>query len=161
MSAFAIGRYEVTFEEYDAFCEATGCEQPDDKDLGRGRLPVVHVTWSAAAAYVAWLPEQTGEPYRLPTEQDWEYAARAGSHGAYGSPAKGAGLLMNHSEQSYKKPRAAGTLPPNKWGLHEVHGNAWEWTRTDVSGKRVIKGGSWANGAYDARAARRYPVDPG
>ena len=72
---FAIGRYEVTFEEYDRFAAATGRELPDDEGWGRGRLPVINVSWNDAVEYAKWLSAQTGKRYRLPSEAEWEYAA--------------------------------------------------------------------------------------
>lgn len=81
--AFAIGKHEVTFEEYDRFCEATGRAKPADEGWGRGQWPVINVSWHDAMAYAAWLSAQTGHRYRLPTEAEWEFAARAGTSTAY------------------------------------------------------------------------------
>lgn len=74
---FALGLYEVTFAEYDAFALATGRKLPDDQGWGRERRPVINVSWDDAQAYAQWLSERTGKRYRLPTEAEWEYAARA------------------------------------------------------------------------------------
>jgi formylglycine-generating enzyme required for sulfatase activity len=76
---FRLGRFEVTFDEYDLFAAATGREKPADEGWGRGRRPVINVSWEDGTAYVAWLARVTGEPYRLPSEAEWEYAARAGT----------------------------------------------------------------------------------
>ncbi|MBK7848428.1 MAG: formylglycine-generating enzyme family protein [Zoogloea sp.] len=81
---FAVGRYPITFAEWDAFVAASATtHRPDDKGWGRGRQPVIHVSWNDAQAYVAWLRDRTGQPYRLLSEAEWEYAARAGRQTRY------------------------------------------------------------------------------
>lgn len=76
MPPFAIGITEVTFTQYDSFCEDTGREKPDDSDWGRGQRPVINVSWQDAVAYTQWLSRRTGQIYRLPTDAEWEYAAQ-------------------------------------------------------------------------------------
>ena len=83
VASFALSKYEVTFDDYDTFVQATGHRRPNDRGWGRGRRPVINVFWEDAAAYVAWLSRETGEEYRLPSESEWEYAARAGSTTRY------------------------------------------------------------------------------
>jgi formylglycine-generating enzyme required for sulfatase activity len=78
---FYMGQYPVTFEEYDAFCAATGKEKPGDQGWGRGKRPVINVNWQDAKDYCQWLSEQTNLPYRLPSEAEWEYVARGGEKG--------------------------------------------------------------------------------
>lgn len=79
LKAFSISKYEVTFNEYDQYAEAKGIVKPDDNGWGRGRRPVINVSWDDANVYAQWLSEQTGYQYRLPSEAEWEYVARAGS----------------------------------------------------------------------------------
>ena len=81
--SFALGVYEVTFEEYERFAAATGRDRPNDRGWGRGGRPVIHVSWEDATAYADWLSDETGEQYRLPSESEWEYAARAGATTRY------------------------------------------------------------------------------
>jgi formylglycine-generating enzyme required for sulfatase activity len=141
LKPFAIGQTEVTFAQYDTFARATGRRMPRDQGAGRGARPVVDVSWLDANAYAAWLGEQTGDGYRLPSEAEWEYAARAGSEAPFWS---GACLRPDQaiydSSRSYpgcppnpkgprRPPVSAGSLPANPWGLHEVAGNVAEWVQ--------------------------------
>lgn len=145
-SSFAIGKHEVTFEEYDRFAERTGRAKPDDKGWGRGRHPVINVDWNDATAYAEWLSSQTGHRYRLPTEAEWEYAARAGSQTArfWGddpnqgcSYANGADLIgksvftgwtIMNCRDGYVFSAPVGNYKPNPFGLHDMLGNVLEWT---------------------------------
>ncbi|WP_295447905.1 SUMF1/EgtB/PvdO family nonheme iron enzyme [uncultured Thiodictyon sp.] len=137
----AIGQTEVSFADYDRFAEATGRKKPNDQGWGRGDRPVINVSWNDATTYAAWLAEQTGQPYRLPTEAEWEYAARAGTDTPFWT-----GKCVNTDQANYdgkyddyndcgaktgvyrEKTVPVGSLPANPWGLHEVAGNVWEWT---------------------------------
>jgi len=136
---FALGRTEVTFADYDRFAEATGRKKPNDQGWGRGARPVINVSWEDAKAYAAWLAEQTGQAYRLPTEAEWEYAARAGTttpfwtgecihtdqanyDGNYDYDDCGADTGVSRGQTV-----PAGSLPQNPFGLYEIAGNAWEW----------------------------------
>lgn len=130
--AFAIGKFEVTFAEWDACIADKGCVHvPGDEGWGRGKQPVVNVSWDDANAYVAWLSRKTGKPYRLPSEIEWEYAARAGTATPYTT---GADLRHAQAKFAHEGPsgpsRAAlvGTYAPNAFGLFDVHGNVSEWT---------------------------------
>jgi formylglycine-generating enzyme required for sulfatase activity len=129
--SFALGRYEVTFDEYDQFAKSINRMLPDDRDWGRGRRPVINVSWDDANAYVKWLSEQTQKRYRLPTEAEWEYAARAGAKTAYWwgeelvrglANCKGCG-----SQWDNKQTAPVGSLKSNGFELFDTAGNIWEW----------------------------------
>lgn len=130
---FAIGKYEVTFAQWDRCVEAGGCEHdPDDEGWGRGDRPVIHVSRTDAKQYAAWLSERTGESYRLPSEAEWEYAARAGTETArwWGDelgegrvPCDGCGTSWDG-----KSTAPVGSFPANPWGLHDMLSNVEEWT---------------------------------
>ena len=166
-SRFAVGRLEVTFDQWDACVADGGCNahRPVDDGRGRGRQPVINVSWNDAKAYVAWLSGRTGKTYRLLTEAEWEYAARAGTTTTY---PWGAQIGFNNANcegcgSQWEKLRAApaGSFSPNAFGLHDMNGNLWEWVEdcynnsfsgapTDGSawlagncGSHVLRGGSW------------------
>ena len=137
---FAIGKTEVTFVQYDAFAEATGRKKPDDNGWGRGNRPVINVSFDDAQAYAKWLSDQTGKQYRLPTEAEWEYAARAGTTTPFHS-----GNCISTAQANYdgnydyngcgaktgvylEKTQEVGKYPANVWGLNDTAGNVWEWT---------------------------------
>ena len=138
---FALGRYTVKFAEWDACAAAGGCGgyKPADQGWGRGRQPVVNVSWNDAQAYAAWLAARTGAPYRLPTEAEWEYAARAGTTTPFWTGATISTEEANYDgnytygageKGSYRKRTVAvddpTALAANPFGLHHVHGNVWE-----------------------------------
>ena len=184
--AFALGKYEVTFDEWEACVADGGCgnHRPDDQGWGKGKHPVIGVSWTDAKAYTAWLSRKTGKQYRLPSETEWEYAARAGtatpfSFGAtitttqanfdgttpYGGGAKG---------DNRQKTMPVGSFPANAFGVHDMHGNVWEWiedcwsdeytaanpsdgkpyVKADCGG-HVMRGGSWEDYPGDVRSAAR------
>ncbi len=138
---FAMGVYTVTFAEYDHFCENTKREKPDDAGWGRETRPVINVSWHDAQAYCAWLSEQTGRCYRLPSEAEWEYACRAGSDTPFYTgktittkQANFDGIYTyNGSAQGEYREQTVpvGTFLPNAFGLYEMHGNVWEWCRDE------------------------------
>lgn len=167
---FAVGVYEVTFDEWDACVESGGCGgyRPDDKGWGRGARPVIAVSWEDAQRFVAWLREGTGEPYRLLSEAEWEYVARAGTTTPfhYGRTVSTSQANYNgfHTDGVYRERTVAvGMFPANAFGLHDVHGNVSEWTQDCWNGsyrgapsdgsawergdcsRRVLRGGSWAS----------------
>jgi formylglycine-generating enzyme required for sulfatase activity/CRP-like cAMP-binding protein len=134
LSTFAMGKYEVTFEEYDQFARMTGRGFPSDAGWGRGRQPVINISWNDALAYTQWLSKQSGFNYRLPTEAEWEYAARAGTITHYwwsNKPnAEGKANCFNcGSKWDAARPAAVGSLPANAVGIHEISGNVMEWVQ--------------------------------
>jgi formylglycine-generating enzyme required for sulfatase activity len=175
---FALGKHEVTFAEWDACVRASGCDgyRPDDAGWGRGKRPVIKVSWRDAQAYVAWLAKTTGKAYRLPSEAEWEYAARAGTTTRYSF---GDELTEKHANFGghMGKTTEVGAYPANPWGLHDMHGNVWEWVAdvwhdsyqgapadgsawtdgegTNSSRNRVGRGGSWSDYPGILRSASR------
>jgi formylglycine-generating enzyme required for sulfatase activity len=122
----------VTFDEYDRFARATGLDLPDDEGWGRGRRPVINVSVYDAMSFAKWLSRQSGGRYRLPTEVEWEHAARAGAASAF---PWGDALGSNRancdgcgSRWDDESTAPVGSFPPNAWGLHDVVGNVGEWT---------------------------------
>ncbi|MCP4702801.1 MAG: SUMF1/EgtB/PvdO family nonheme iron enzyme, partial [Gammaproteobacteria bacterium] len=179
LGSFFVARYPITFAEYDQFCEAVKREKPGDEGWGRGKRPVINVSWEDAAAYCEWLNTQTKEKYRFLTEAEWEYACRAGSETAYffGDDEKLLGDYVWHSENSGGKTHPVGEKKANAYGLFDISGNVWEWVQdwfgnyskdaqTDPSGPdtglyRVVRGGSWNDVAKWSRSAyRSYWNDP-
>ena len=189
---FAVGKYEVTFAEWDTCVAAGGCQgyRPDDRGWGRGRRPVIDVSWEDAKTYVGWLSRETGERYRLLSEAEWEYAARAGTTGPFhfgatistdqanydGNYTYGSGRKGVYREKSMP----VGSFSANAFGLHDVHGNVREWVEdcrhdsyagapTDGSawvrggdcGKRVLRGGSWFYDPRLLRSAFRFSLTAG
>ncbi len=177
---FALGRYPVTFEEYDRFAGETGRDRPDDQGWERDRRPVIDVGWEDARAYAAWLSGKTGAAYRLPSEAEWEYACRAGSDGrwSFGDDAGALDRHAWHAGNSDGRPRPVGALAANAFGLHDMHGNVWEWCedcyRDSYSGAptdgdarttgdckyRALRGGSWINVPRSLRSAFRLRNSP-
>ncbi|MEN8218955.1 MAG: SUMF1/EgtB/PvdO family nonheme iron enzyme [Pseudomonadota bacterium] len=165
---FAIGRYEITFAEYDRFAEATDRKRPDDGGWGRCNRPVVNVSWHDATAYAKWLSDQTGRHYRLPTEAEWEYAARAGTNTKYWWGNKIGSNRANcascGSQWDDKTTAPVGYFAPNPFGLYETVGNVWEWCADPwhsydgierLGDSRLLRGGSWFLSPKDCRAASR------
>jgi formylglycine-generating enzyme required for sulfatase activity len=184
---FAVGRFEVTFAEWDACVAELGCRHRPKDGWGRGKRPVTDVSWDDVAnQYLPWLSRKTGKTYRMLTEAEWEYVARAGTttpfwwgtsisveqanyagtH-TYGDGAKGA-----YRAQTVP----VDTFAPNPWGLYNVHGNVWEWVQdcwsdsydegrpdgaawtVENCGLRVLRGGSWYGYPWFLRSAARSGV---
>ena len=178
LQPFAIGIYEITFEEYDRFSQSTRHEIPDDQGWGRGRRPVINVSWESANAFVEWLSRQTGKRYRLPTDAEWEYAARGGTSTRFWwGDLQGEGNANCAECRSLwdgEKSSPVGKFEPNPFGLHDTAGNVFEWVAdcwndsfseapADGSaldkpgcGVRVIRGGAWSFPAKEIRSANRW-----
>ncbi len=179
LDAFAIGRYEVTFDEYETFARDTQRAIPNDQNWGRGTRPVIGVDWQDTAAYTAWLSEQTGHIYRLPTEAEWEYAARAHTTTRYSwgdeLPANVANCVRNCSDR-FVHTAPVGQFAPNGFGLFDMHGNVWEWTCSLYQNPYgaaattcslptdedlvVMRGGSWSVSGEWLRSAARHLDHP-
>ena len=153
---FALGRYEVTFAEYDRYAQATGKEkQYDTWDSGRGNRPVINVSWQDAQGYVKWLSQETGQRYRLPSEAEWEYAARAGSTTKYYWGNSPSGRHANANEDlgwpsdGYKRTAPTGSFIQNQFGLYDMSGNATEWVEDcwhDNYQGAPVDGSAWVRG---------------
>ena len=183
LSAFKMSINEITFSQYDAFCDATGRTKPSDEGWGRGNRPVINVSWGDAKAFADWMG------CRLPTEAEWEYACRAGSTTPFNT---GNNLTTDQANNDGNYPyngnpkgvylaktQPVGSYPSNFWGLNDMHGNVWEWcsdwydfnystsNQTNPKGPntgtiRVVRGGSWFDGALHSRSSRRsYSIPSG
>ncbi|WBQ12847.1 formylglycine-generating enzyme family protein [Hyphomonadaceae bacterium BL14] len=172
--AFEVGKYPVTFREWDSAARLGACEGylPPDRGWGRGWKPVINVSWEDAQAYIRFLNERTGRRYRLLTEAEWEYCCRAGTTTAYAF-----GDTLTSRKQgvvfSYNRTVEVRHLWANKWGLVSMHGNVFEWVEdcwndsyegapSDGSERttgncsiRVYRGGSWFNFPLFLRSASR------
>jgi formylglycine-generating enzyme required for sulfatase activity len=178
---FAIGRREITFAEWDQCVAAGACRlNPSDRGWGRGNHPVLDVSWDDTQDYLSWLSQKTGRKYRLPTEAEWEYAARAGTTTPFwwGRSAKeGAANCVGCGPGSQSKTVPVGSFRPNAFGLYDTSGNMAEWVEDCwnenfrgapkdgsawTSGQcnlRVLRGGSFDNNASMARSAARFRYD--
>jgi len=203
---FLIGKYEVTFDEYDEFCESAGHQRPADIwEWGRGNRPVINVSWWDAIAYCNWLSDMEGLPraydnegnlidkegtptndpskvigYRLPTEAEWEYAARGGTKSkAYRYAGSNIlGFVAWHNSNSGGKTREVGRRSSNELGLHDMSGNVWEWCsdwydsmyysrspstnpyNSESAVYKVARGGCWSSSELTCRVSARYPFRP-
>ncbi len=180
LSAFKMSKNEITFAQYDIFCEKTGREKPSDNGWGRGSRPVINVSWEDATAFAKWMG------CRLPSEAEWEYACRAGTTTPFNT---GNNIMTNQANYNgnyqynnnikgdyLQKTMPVGSYSSNSWGLNDMHGNVCEWcsdwygsypssTQTNPTGAssgsyRVIRVGSWLNHARNCRSADRYYYAP-
>lgn len=173
---FFIAKFEVTFAEYDLYCEDIGRLKPKDNGWGRGKKPVIYVSFEDAKSYASWLSKKTGKKYRLPTELEWEYALKSDTKSIYhfGDDVK---ILKKYAwydknsfllgERSrYFGPQEVGQKLPNQNGLYDMHGNVWEWVDSEYTlshdsefiidpNYKVLKGGCWASESWYLRASKR------
>ena len=158
---FYISRDEVTFAEYDRFARATGRPLLHDEGWGRGQRPVINVSWNDAQAYTAWLSGLTGKRYRLPSEAEWEYAARAGTDSFFwwgnilGS--NNANCFDCGSQWDNKETAPVGSFAVSPFGLRDTAGNVLEWVADcyhDSYEGAPADGSAWIGGICDARVAR-------
>ncbi len=178
---FAIGRHEVTFAEWDQCADAGACKnRPDDHGWGRGKQPVHNVSWEDTKFFLTWLSQKTGQKYRLPTEAEWEYAARAGTKTPFwwGRDAGvGHAQCANCVSPPPQKMAVVGSFRPNGFGLYDTAGNAAEWVEDcwndnyhnapkDTSAwtggdcrLRVLRGGNFTSPASAVRSPARFRYD--
>jgi formylglycine-generating enzyme required for sulfatase activity len=179
---FALGKYEVSFAEYDVFAKATSRKLPDSEGWGRGTRPVMNVSWRDAQAYVTWLSHKTRRSFRLPTESEWEYAVRGGSETKFSWGNKTGRNNANcdgcGSQWDNRKTAPVGAFEANAFGLYDMHGNVWEWVEDCYKDSywlvpdqgsahtrgycnyRVLRGGSWYLSPSDLRSANRSRTEP-
>lgn len=177
MHPFYMSATEITFKQYDAFCAATGRAEPADSGWGRGNMPVFDINWNDAKEYCSWLSDQLGASIHLPTEDEFEYAARGGNMG-HGYTYSGS----NHIDDvgwfvgnSKGRPHKVGGRMPNELGIYDLSGNVWEWcqdwyhrtydgapssdsswnTQSVSTPYRVVRGGSWNSSSYNCRVSVR------
>ena len=178
---FAIGRREITFTEWDQCADSGACKhRPDDRGWGRGDRPVINVSWDDAKLYVAWLSQKSGQKYRLPSEAEWEYAARAGTKTPFfwGRDAGAARAQCdNCGSPTAKQTATVGSFRPNGFGLYDTAGNAAEWVEDcwndtyknapkDASAwasgdcrLRVLRGGNFNSKSNEIRSSARFRYD--
>ncbi|GKS65717.1 hypothetical protein YTPLAS72_30210 [Nitrospira sp.] len=146
---FSIGKFEVTFLEYDRYVELTGGRLPNDESWGRDTRPIINVSWDDATAYAKWLSQATGKSYRLPTDSEWEYAARSGGKDIEWAGTSDEKQLAEYAVYNTHRTEPVGGRKPNDLGLFDMSGNVWEWVQDCIEvgkekcGGRVIRGGSW------------------
>jgi formylglycine-generating enzyme required for sulfatase activity len=177
---FAVSKFEVTSDQWDACVNGGGCTQAGYSAFGRGTRPVTNISWDEAQQYVAWLSRLTGQPYRLLSEAEWEYAARAGATTRFffGNDDVAVGQYAWYYANSAHQANPVGKKDPNAFGLFDVHGNVWEWCadtwhpgyegapqdgsvwREGDASLRVLRGGSWYDAPDILRSANRNREPP-
>ena len=185
IKAFKLAATEVTFNQWDACVAANVCYRPSDAGWGRGNRPVINVSWDDVQVYLKWLNSVSDGGYRLPSEAEWEYAARAGSNTKYSwgnqincskaqyNGGEGSGCYYKNTDGSYRGTARASSYPANAFGLYDMHGNVREWVQdcwnnsykgapsngsawlSGTCTRRVLRGGSWYSAGRGLRAANR------
>jgi formylglycine-generating enzyme required for sulfatase activity len=175
---FALGKYEVTFDEYDRFALVTGRGLSFDQGWGRGGHPVINVSWEDARDFAKWLSDETGKKYRLPSEAEWEYAARSGGKDQIWAGTSDEKQLAEYAVfEKSRTESTRGKRKANDLGLHDMSGNVWEWIEDcwhedytgapkdgrawdegdrGQCGQRVLRGGSWINYPRNLRSSNRH-----
>ena len=182
---FEVSKYEITFDDWNKCVSSGGCagHNPDDKGWGQGKRPVINVSYNDAQNFLKWLNGKTGQNYRLLSEAEWEYVARAGQDAPFGTGYDMSAQYANFDGKApygsgapgpyLRKTQPVGQYEPNAFGVYDMHGNVYEWVEDcwnkDHSGAmgdgsarkdgdckfRVMKGGSWVTHGYQTRAAAR------
>jgi formylglycine-generating enzyme required for sulfatase activity len=161
---FYISKYEVTFEEYDLYCKDNNIMPPNDNGWGRGKKPVIYVSFEDAKNYTKWLSKKTGKKYKLPTEIEWEYAFKSNSTNNFKQIQKNLKQYAWFDQNSYSLgikskyfgPQEVGKKLPNQNKIHDMLGNVWEWCDSDFTidythnkafkkDYKVLRGGCWAS----------------
>jgi sulfatase modifying factor 1 len=177
LDTFLISATEITFGQFDTFCDSTKRKKPSDYGWGRGERPVIWITWKDASDYCTWIAKQLGvDTVRLPTEAEWEYAAGGGSQHTIYSGTNDVNALSNYAWFNGSDPQPVAEKQPNSLGIYDMSGNVWEWCsdyyglygknpvsnpRGPISGViRVIRGGSWGYGPQYCRITGRMYETP-
>lgn len=177
---FAVGKFEVTYENWRACIRDDGCEfLPSDYGWGRGRVSIVGISWNDTRSYLDWITRKTGKKYRLLSESEWEYVARAGSNSEFhwgDEIGYDNANCENCGKRWWDRVAPVGSFSPNHWGLFDVHGNAAEWVEDCwndsydgapldgsawLSGNcnmRVLRGGAWRTSVKSVRLSSRNPA---
>ena len=169
VNGFRIGKYEVTFEEYDRYVELTGGRSPNDEMLGRQRRPVTDVMWEDAVDYATWLSQATGKRYRLPTESEWEYAAGSGGEDTVWAGTSDENQLKDYAVYmvNSKQVEPVGSKKTNGFGLYDMSGNVWELVGDCFAkagkecGFHMLRGGCRGNKAESLRVSYQLPSNVG
>ncbi len=182
LKTFSIAKTETTVAQWRTYCNTTGHSMPETPFWGWiDSHPIVNVTWDDAVAYCDWLSDKTGKIYRLPTEAEWEYAARGGKHsmGFKFSGSQSINSVGWHIGNSGSGTHPVAQKYRNELGLYDMSGNVWEWcqdlygeyvvgaqtnprgAKTGIGGYRVLRGASWSNSPSDCRVAKRGTLTPG